>query len=440
MPLSRRTLLAGALSAAGLAGCARADSDPLAGKDPAPPRGPVTIQWAAAPIDGRDGSDLRPALVEAFQTAHPDITVRVTKTPPTSDTQRSTFATQIAAGSELPDVYLGDCAWPAQFGENALATPLDELVPAGFWEDFAEPVVTSLTYDGRRWAFPFYLAESFLYYRSDLLAKHDLAVPGTWEELARTARKLVDAGDVRYGFLWQGAPSETITANISEFLSDADGSFVTADYGAAAIDGPAGRRTAEFIDEMMRTGVSPRAVGTYSEQESVTAYSSGQAAFLRNWDSLWTTIASPEESAVAGRTGVAPRPTFAGTRTAKVSTVGGWHNYINPHTRNLGAALQFARWLSEVPAQLLLCTRSAHVPASETALEHPRLQRDDLPTFRVAPELELHPRPTRTPYYPQISDAVRTAFNALVIGSRGPGGLTRDVAAGINSALAGVAL
>lgn len=440
MPLSRRKLLAGALGAAGLAGCARADSDPLAGKDPTPPREPVTIQWAAAPIDGRDGSDLRPALVEAFQDAHPNVTVRITKTPPTSDTQRSTFATQIAAGSELPDVYLGDCAWPAQFGENALAMPLDELVPAEFWQDFAAPVVTSLTYDGRRWAFPFYLDESFLYYRTDLLAKHDLPVPRTWEELSRTARKLTDAGDVRYGFLWQGAPSETLTANISEFLSDADGSFVTEDYGAAAIDSPAGRRTAEFIDDMMRTGVSPRAVGTFSEQESVTAYSSGQAAFLRNWASLWTTIASPAESAVVGKMGVAPRPTFAGTRTAKVSTVGGWHNYINPHTRNLGAAVQFARWLSELPAQLLLCTRSAHVPASEAALEHPRLQRDDLPIFRVASELDLHPRPTRTPYYPQISNAVYTEFNALVIGSRGPGGLLRDVATGIDSALAGVAL
>ncbi|CAM05434.1 carbohydrate ABC transporter substrate-binding protein (CUT1 family) [Saccharopolyspora erythraea NRRL 2338] len=439
MQLSRRSLLAGAAGLA-VAGCGRAETDPLAGKSAEPPTRPVTIEWLSQKLKSNDGSDLRQVLVDAFRAAHPNITVRIAQAPPTTDVQRATLTTQIASGAPRPDVYLGDCVWPAQFAHNSLATPLDTLVEPGFWDDFAEPVVTSLTYEDRRWAFPLYLSESFLYYRADLLAKHGIAVPRTWEELTRAARALTATGDVRYGLSWQAAPSETLTCNVAEFVADAGGELVAPDYSRATLDSAAGRRALGFVEELVGTGVSPRSVATFSEQESLTTFTGGQAAFLRNWAYAWGTAQDPSDSQVSGRIGATFRPTFDGATRSRVSTVGGWHNFVNPHTEQLGAAVAFARWMSGVDAQLILGMRSTQLPASLTAVNDPRIRQNDNPVLRMVPEVDLAPRPTRTPYYPQVSEAVYSNINPVVAGSSDPGAVLAKVSSEIDFALSGVVL
>jgi ABC-type glycerol-3-phosphate transport system substrate-binding protein len=50
--------------------------------------------------------------------------------------------------------------------------------------------------------------QGFLYYRHDLLAKENLPVPTTWEQLESEAEQLQKAGLVKYGFVWEGASYE----------------------------------------------------------------------------------------------------------------------------------------------------------------------------------------------------------------------------------------
>lgn len=441
MQMSRRSVLAGgAALALSLAGCGRSAEDPLAGKNADPPTGPAEIEWLAQSLDANDGSDLRQVLVSAFHAAHPNITVHIAQAPSATDVQRATLTTQIASGSPRPDVYLGDCVWPAQFAHNSLALGLDRLVAPEFWDDFADPVVTSLTYDGQRWAFPVYLSESFLYYRTDLLAKHSIPVPRTWEEVSRAARTLAGSGDVRYGLVWQGASSEGLTCNFTEFVADAGGHLVTEDYRAAALDSEAGRRALGFLDELVGTGASPRSVGTFNEQESLTTFAGGEAAFMRNWSYAWASAHDPSDSSIADRVGVALRPGFDGSPRQGLSTVGGWHNFVNPHTEELGAALVFARWMSGVEAQTLMAERSTYIPASRTALAAPRVTGLRNPIFDLATQVDLVPRPTRTPYYPKVSEAIYTRINPVVLGSAGTRGALPAIADDINAALKGVAL
>ncbi|MEU6113030.1 extracellular solute-binding protein [Streptomyces sp. NPDC047117] len=420
MPLSRRSLLrttaGAAVPLAAATGCGRAAArGPDLSHATDVPRGPVTIRWWAGRVAARDGSDLRPVLISAFRRKYRNITVRLIASPPTTDVARAALTTQVASGSPSPDVYMGDLAWPAQFAENSLALALDPLLPKGYWQRYPEELVRALTYQGQVYAFPLYLDEAFLYYRTDLLHKHGLRPPGSWEELATTATKIQRAGDADFGFVWQGTVYEGLTANVAELVADAGGSILSPDARKVTFDGPAGVRALSYLRELITRGVTPSSVTTFVEQDSLDAFTSGRSVFLRNWLYAWGVADNPASSQVAGKIGVMRRPGFEGG-TGGRSCLGGWCNYLNPHSRNLGAALAFARFLAEEEGQSILAREAAVLPPLLSQLHGKAVARSANPAFALARDVRLVARPTRTPEYPMVSKAVFTPVNEVLSG------------------------
>lgn len=440
MPLSRRRLLAGTLGGAAVAAltaCGSENTNPVAGQSTEVPTEPTTLKWWCHKLTDRRNRDLTPALVAAFERAHPTVKVRVLNAPSDTDTNRATLTTQIASGSSSPDVYTGDAVWPGQFAYNSLALPLDDYVPDGFWRRYPRELVRASTHEGRVYAFPFFLDESFLYYRRDLLDKHGLRVPRTWEELVHAAQRVRKAGDVPYGFVWQASVYEGLTVTFSEFLADAGGAILSPDGNRVTVDSEAGRRALRFMRELVTSRVSPQAITTHIEQDSLDAFISGRALFMRNWAYAWA-ASNAKGTKTAGRIGVVPRPGFEGRDERGVSGLGGWSNYINPHTEKLGAALAFARFLAE-EGQRVLLEESSYIPTLRSALESRRARELDSPVLDHAPDLHLVARPSTTPYYPKVSKAVYTHANSAVSGSspvpEALSGMASQVAAALEGAV-----
>src|SRR5690606_23172191 len=120
---------------------------------------------------------------------------------------------------------------------NAMALPLRTLVPDGYWQRYPEAVRRSLSYNGDVYAFPLYADQPYLFYRADLLDRHGLPVPETWEELDHAARTVMRAGDAPYGLLLQGAVFEGLTCNVAEFVADAGGSILSENGDRATFGG-----------------------------------------------------------------------------------------------------------------------------------------------------------------------------------------------------------
>ncbi|WP_407548082.1 ABC transporter substrate-binding protein [Streptomyces sp. Pv4-95] len=418
MPLSRRSLLAGSLggvTAAALTACGSEVTDPVAGQSAAVPTEPTTITWWCHRLTDRRNGELAPLLIAAFERRHPQIRVRLLKAPSDTDTNRATLTTQIASGSPSPDVFLGDVVWPGQFAYNSLALPLDPYVPQGHWKKYPKPLIDACSAEGGVYALPFFIDESFLYYRKDLLAKHGLRVPRSWEELAHTAAKVRRAGDVGHGFVWQGSVYEGMTVNFTEFLADAGGSVVGPDGSTVTVGGSAGTQALSFMRELVASKVSPSAVTTYIEQDTLDAFISGRSLFLRNWAYAWG-ASNAEGTKTAGRVGVVPRPGFEGREGSGRSGLGGWSVFVNPHTRELGGALAFARFLSEEGQQVLL-RESSYIPALTSALNSRTARQLGSPVLDNARTLELVARPSGTQYYPKVSKALYTGANSAVGGS-----------------------
>jgi multiple sugar transport system substrate-binding protein len=437
MKIRRFGALASAAALVGaLAACSSGGGGAASGQSTAVPKGKVTINWSASPIVGTGANDVRTVLIKEFEKKFPNITVKLTSAPTNSDTYRGTLTTQISGGAATPDVYMGDVIWPAQFAKAGLALPLSKYLPKSYWSTFAPGLTDGATYNGQTYAAPLFTDESFLYYRKDLLTKYHLPVPTSWEQVESESKTLKKAGAVKDGFVWQGNSYEGLTCDGVEFLGDAGGSVLAKDGKKAAIDSAAGKKAVSFLRGLITSGASPSSVSTFTEQESMTDFANGNAAFLRNWSYAYSASNDKSQSKIVGKAGIAVLPTFSGQSGAGYSAAGGWNLYINPHSKQLGADLAFIKFMTGTDAQTILATRYSEIPTNQAVRTSPSVTSAN-PVMALIGKTKLISRPSNTPAYPDVSKAVYTNINAALTGSKSTDAALSAAQQQINSALSG---
>ena len=422
------TAVVGAVGAVALAGCSSGGSSSTSssgttGGATSSASGSATsgsIVWSASPIAGAGATDTRTVLISAFEKKYPGIHVTLTSAPTNTDTNRATLATEISGGSATPDVFMGDVIWPAQFGAHQLAVPLSDYLPQSYWSQFAPGLVTGASYKGKVYGSPLFEDQGFMYYRKDLLAKAGLQPPKTWEQLESDAKTLVSKNLVKYGFVWQGASYEGLTCNFMEYLTSAGGTATNSDYTKATLDSPAAIKALTFMRSLITSGVTPAAVSTFQEAQSMSIFAAGNAGFLRNWDYAYSNATTPATGKLtASQVGVEPMPAFAGQPTPGYSNIGGWNMYINPHSKNINVDLTFIKWLASDQAQTILATKYSEIPTTNSVRNSPTVKSLN-PVLAIISQTKLVPRPAGTPNYPALSTAIYTNVNAALAGSTSP--------------------
>lgn len=379
------------------------------------------LSWFASSIT-QGNSDLLWTLRDAFERAEPELSVEVIPLPPSTDSMRSTLEAVLHAGASQPDVFLGDVIWPAEFGNRGDALALDELLGRPFFDRFPKEVVRSTQYQGHCYAAPFYSEQGLLYYRKDILDRHGMAPPATWEELVAACEQLKAAGEKTYQFGWQGAAYEGLTCNWVEYLADKLGPAADSRVFTDQLGTPQAVEALTFMRGLIR-GVSPSDVLGWQELQSIEAMTAGQIVFLRAWNSSWATLfpgQSPE--AKSARLGVAPLPRFSGTpggrSSAGFSTAGGWSLYVNPRSSNLAAARSFVSWMTDVSAQRILVTQGGLVPANQQVRSDPGIVAPR--PLDVARRVRIAARPASDPHYQTVTKAVYQNIHQALAGEQTP--------------------
>ncbi|GEO24906.1 sugar ABC transporter substrate-binding protein [Alicyclobacillus acidoterrestris] len=387
------------------------------------------IVWAAAPITH---TGLRKKLIAEFEKQYPNIHVTLQSQPADTDTDRSSLTTTISGGSSQPDVYMGDVVWPAQFGNAQLAEPLSDVLPKSFFSRFSNGLIEGATYDGKVYAVPFFVDTAFLFYRKDLLKKYNLPVPTTWEQVKSDAEAIQKAGGAKYGFVWQGGDYEGATCNFIEYLADAGGQVLNGNQ--AQLTSSAANQALSFMRSLITSGVSPKAEDTFQEADAENVFDQGDAVFLRNWSYAWSDSQNSADSKVVGKVGVVALPTFAGQSGSGYSCVGGWDLYINPHSKNLKADLQFIDWMTGQQAQSILAKDYSEIPTNKAVADDPSLKSVS-PIFSIIPNVKYISRPTQTPNYPKVSQAIYNNINQALSGSVSVSSALNHANSQVNSAL-----
>jgi len=285
-----RSLLAFAALLLGLGAGARAET--------------VTIACGAVGIEYRLCREGAEAWAAASGNA-----VTLIQSPSLTNDRLGLFQQLLAARSPDIDVFQIDIIWPAMLGRHFVDPR--RFVPAKAIGAHFPRLIAAYTVKGVLKAMPWFADVGVLYYRRDLLDKYGLAPPASWDELARTARRVVDAEHAAgnadlVGLVFQGRAYEGLTVNALEWMAAAGGGAIVDASGSVTLDNPAAAAAIDGAARWIGT-IAPRGVLAYAEEEARGVFQSGRALFMRNWPYAWPLLEGPG-SPVRGRVGVAPLP------------------------------------------------------------------------------------------------------------------------------------
>ena len=370
------------------------------------------------------GANQRPDLVrkllDEYQSRRPHVRIEIETGGSTSDLQRQYLSTILNARDPSIDIYLIDIVNPAQYLGAGWLEPLNAYLgePATVLAAQLPVYAQSNVVNGQLAALPGYADALFLYYRKDLLARHGLPEPRTWDELAATARRIQQAeGKPQLqGLSLQGAPIEGTVCTFllpywsqGKSLQDAQG--LTLDR-TAAVKGL--RQWLAMVD----AGVVKRNVAEVRTGDTVNEFKAGQAIFAVNWSWAWDRFGRDADSRVKGKVGVMSLPAMADGQA--VTCVGGWQWAVSAFSRHKAEAARVVQHLSSLDSSRFLAVHGALLPTYQPLYA-------DLDVLRAVPwfadvgsVMNAGRNRPISPDYAQVSDAIRNTTSAVLARTKTP--------------------
>jgi len=359
-------------------------------------------------------SDAFHRLLRAFEADHPGVSVTAEALPTSSDVAHQFFLTALEGEARDFDVFVVDVVWAPEFARAGFLLDLSAYVaPASVRRDFLTGPADAVIFEGKTFAIPWYVDAGVLYYRTDLIHR----APRTYDELIQSAQAARRDRRELAGFVWQGRQYEGLVCNVYEAIWGHGGD--TMRDGRLLLQTEAARAALDYLQSLLRTGVSPPRVASATEEETRRVFQAGRAVFMRNWPYAFAE-SEREGSAVRGKVGLASLPSSSGDPGPSV--LGGYQLAINarvdPSRRDLAMALVSHLTSSEATVQLAIAYGRS--PARRGAYDDPRLASDAPLVASLRPTFErAKPRPI-TPYYMMLSDVLQGEFSAAITGVRKP--------------------
>lgn len=370
-------------------------------------------------VSSQHRPDVMRKAFDRFEAANPGIKVTEETGGATSELQAQYLNTVLSAKDPSLDVFILDIIRPAQFAAAGWTVPLDEAV--GDKEELLSRYLPAYAeanqVDGKLVALPAFADAMFLYYRKDLLEKHGLAVPKTWNELAETAKKVLEAeGNPQLqGVSFQGKAIEG--ANCTFLLPYWSVGAELVQDGKLTFDREAALTSFQTWLDLIEAGVAKKNIAEVATDDTRKEFQAGNALFAVLWSYGWGHFQGPE-SAVKDKVGVAMLPAVEGGEP--VSCIGGWQWGVSAFSEHPEEATRLVRFLSSPEISELLAVDAALLPVFPALYEDPEVLqaapwfKDALPVVQSA-----RARPV-TPRYNEVSEIIRTSVNAVLAGVMTP--------------------
>ncbi len=319
------------------------------------------------------------------------------------------------------DIIAIDLPWVGEFAAKGALLPLDALIEAEgvHGSDFHPPSWQGCRYRDQQWAVPIQTTPEIFFYREDVFAAAGLAPPTTTDAVLDAARRLHRPGQGLRGIAWNAARGTPMGHSFLMIMSAfgrpvLDLDPIGEEYDAQALEGErrrpmidseAGRRTAEYLLELL--DLAPLNILTMSWFERIRAYAKGEVAMAYGYTLLAPYFVHDPASPAHGRTGFLPHP--RGPGGANIAPVGGYALGI---PANLAPERREAAWQALVT---LTSSEACKAYMLNGSLVSPRFSVSADPEVRAlsplietiegmahAGQLQYWPRPPA----PEISDVI----------------------------------
>lgn len=214
---------------------------------------------------------------------------------------------------------------------------------------------------------PFGAECSVLAYRKDLFAKHNIAVPVTYDDMLRAARIIKDKEPGVGGLTQRAQAGHQVTAGWLMHLTPHDGLVVDDKFQPRVADAPAIRAT-EVYKEFIDTG--PTGGAAFDFGQMMNAFLHGQAAMYCDSISVFGPAADDTKSKVKDTVGYALHP-----KAAKYSgELGGFGMAVPMNSDKKAAAFAFMQWMT-AKTQDVKITAAGGQPMRFSTLDHPDVRK-----------------------------------------------------------------
>ena len=365
--------------------------------------------------------DLMRKLFDKYEAANPGVKIQIETGGATSELQRQYLSTVLNAKDPAIDIFLIDIVNPAQYFGAGWLEPLDAYLgaPAVALRPYLPVYMTSNVVKGKLAAMPGFADAMFMYYRRDLLEKHKIAEPKTWDELAAAATRIKAAeGDANLqGLSIQGAPIE---GAVCTFLLPywSQGKEFNDAAGKLTLDKSAAAKGLQQWLTMVDQGVIKKNVAEVKTPDSVNEFKAGQVIFAINWSWAWDRFKDDADSKVKGRVGVMPLPAMAGGKSA--TCIGGWQWALSAFSRHKAAAGKLIAYMAAKDASRFLAAEGALLPTYADVYTDAEVLKQ-VPWFKDAATVvgfgRSRPMSDR---YGEVSDTLRTTTSAVLARTKKP--------------------
>lgn len=145
-------------------------------------------------IPGEGTTEAMKPLIEQYMEEHPNVSLDEESV---SNADLATKVQTLAAGDELPDIFMVKGQMTETFVENGKMYALDDMLNEDTeWRDnFKEGVFSNFTVDGSIYGLPFQVTNTCVFYNTDLFEQAGISeFPSTWQELIDCIPKLKALG------------------------------------------------------------------------------------------------------------------------------------------------------------------------------------------------------------------------------------------------------
>src|SRR5215204_3513578 len=280
--------------------------------------------------------------------------------PAAADEQRNQFIQRQQAKSGDCDVFSSDVIWTAEFASQKWLYDLSPYIEDKK-ADYIEATIETATYDGKIWGTPESSDAGLLYYNTDKVKE----IPATWQEVYKQAAS-------EGGIVYQGAAYEGLTCDFLELFFGAGGEVLSPDGKKSTIvEGDAGVKALSLMVDGIKNGAAPKAVTTYMEPESLTAFQSGKYAYMRNWPYAYAL--NQKAKKIKDNFDVGPQPTFEGGKKAGI--LGGHNSVISVYSKNPGGALKLIEHIGSPEIQKAFAAKFSLSPVRPDVYDDPAVQK-----------------------------------------------------------------
>jgi multiple sugar transport system substrate-binding protein len=204
---------------------------------------------------------------------------------------------------------------------------------------------------------------SVLAYRKDIFAKHNIAVPKTYDDMVKAARIIKEKEPGMGGLTQRAQAGHQVTTGWLNHLTPHNGLVIDDKY-IPMVDKPEAIKTTEVYKELIETG--PTGGAAFDFGQMLNSFLQGQAGMYCDSISVFGPAADPAKSKISETVGYALHP-----KAAKHSgELGGFGMAIPQNSAKKDAAFAFIQWMT-AKAQDVKAAAAGGQPMRMSTLDHP---------------------------------------------------------------------